>query len=93
MPQDRFFLDIGPAKRYNATVLFIDRALFYALSSVLLSQKPGTRPRSSVVEHFFGKEEVMGPIPIKGSINREHLCFIKREQECSTKSPKKQGAY
>ena len=25
-------------------------------------------PRSSVVEHFFGKEEVMGPIPIEGSI-------------------------
>ncbi len=24
-------------------------------------------PCSSVAEHFFGKEEVMGPIPIKGS--------------------------
>ena len=24
-------------------------------------------PRSSVAEHFFGKEEVMGPIPIVGS--------------------------
>ena len=26
-----------------------------------------TRPRSSEAEHFFGKEEVMGPIPIVGS--------------------------
>ncbi len=24
------------------------------------------RPRSSVVEHFFGKEEVLGPIPSVG---------------------------
>ena len=27
-------------------------------------------PPSSVVEHFFGKEEVMGPIPMVGSIPR-----------------------
>jgi hypothetical protein len=26
-----------------------------------------TRPRSSVVEHFLGKEEVIGSIPIVGS--------------------------
>ena len=31
------------------------------------------RPRSSVVEHFLGKEEVIGSIPIVGSIFRG--CF------------------
>ena len=28
-------------------------------------------PRSSVVEHFFGKEEVKGPIPFVGSRNNK----------------------
>ena len=31
------------------------------------------RPRSSVVEHFFGKEEVKGPIPFVGFYSRS-LC-------------------
>ena len=34
----------------------------------LLGRLRSKCPRSSVVEHFFGKEEVMGPIPIEGSI-------------------------
>jgi hypothetical protein len=34
---------------------------------------PCFRPRSSVVEHFFGKEEVKGPIPFVGSIPAQRL--------------------
>ena len=37
------------------------------LYSVSYSLPPGRAcPRSSVVEHFFGKEEVKGPIPFVG---------------------------
>jgi hypothetical protein len=44
----------------------------------------GLRPSSSVVEHFFGKEEVMGPIPILGSIYQAISFinyFVARKQE------------
>ncbi len=30
----------------------------------------GVRPLSSLVEHFLGKEEVVGPIPTGGSVIR-----------------------
>jgi hypothetical protein len=38
-------------------------------------------PHSSVVEHFLGKEEVTGSIPVVGSILESLIIFLKSEEK------------
>jgi hypothetical protein len=42
-----------------------------------------SRPRSSAVEHFLGKEEVTGSSPVEGSIHRSHIGSTIRPRSAS----------
>jgi hypothetical protein len=44
--------------------------MFYGAVSARINPRRWQRPLSSLVEHFLGKEEVVGPIPTGGSVLR-----------------------
>ena len=65
---NKIVVDKVQVRRYNTAVLVRENR-----SCVL------KRPRSSVVEHFFGKEEVKGPIPFVGSMFRAGLANVRAQ--------------